>query len=245
MQPRNMTSIGGGVGEITVTAGEMGDAISTIASKLLAADIVTSEGYTALHDEARRLNRSPKATSWSVEIDRENAIIFNETLDETGEIIIPRVSCKGITVEQVQHECPPFAALDVALEIQDSVRKPLSRWHVDWANSSGGISQSGPLVHLQYGGHRPGYRDSDHPLKVPRWCHPPMDILLLCELVAANFYESQWVDLREDQNWCKAISTGQKLCYSAYLRKMLGGLSVSSKTLLHSMWASEWRLVEG
>lgn len=245
MQSRERQNDVRNVAEITVTAGEMAEAISTVATKLLDADIITSQGYTALIEEARRLKVKPEATSWQVEIDRENAIIFTHTFSETGELIIPRISCKGISVEQVQHDCPPFAALDVALEIEDDLRTPLSRWHIDWANATDGKIQSGPLVHLQYGGHRPGHRDTDHPLKVPRWSHPPLDILLLCELVAANFYEQQWEDLREDQNWCKAIATGQRLCYSAYLRKMMDGLSISSKTLLHSMWASEWRSVSG
>lgn len=226
--------------EVSVTAGEMSEAISIVANKLLDVDVVTPLGFTTLIEEARRLNRSPKATSWHVEIGREDAVVFMDTLDETGELIIPQLSCKKISVDQSQHDRPPFAALDIALEIQSKNKDPLSRWHLDWANSNDGIVQSGPLVHLQYGGHRPGYRDTDHPLKVPRWSHPPMDILLLCELVAANFYEEQWELLREDQNWCKAIATGQKLCYSAYLRKMAGGLSISSRTLLHTMWASEW-----
>lgn len=245
MQSRERQSCFRNVDEITVTAGEMAEAIRTVATKLLDAYIVTSEGYAVLFEEARRLQRAPRATSWQVEFDRERAIVFTDTLDEMGEVIVPRISCKGISVKQVQHDCPPFAALDVALEIQNSKETFLSRWHVDWANTTDGITQSGPLVHLQYGGHRPGHRDTDHPLKVPRWCHPPMDILLLCELVAANFYEREWENLREDQNWCRAITIGQKLCYSAYLRKMMDGLSISSKTLLHSMWASEWQPIPG
>lgn len=241
MQLHNRPDLAINIAQVNVTAGEMATAISTIASKLLSTSIVTQEGYAALIEEVRRLNRAPQATSWNIEIDRDDAIVFEATLDERGGLIIPRISCKGISVEQVQHDCPPFAALDVALEIHDDLRNSLSRWHVDWANSTDGEIQSGPLVHLQYGGHRPGQRDTDHPLKVPRWCHPPMDILLLCELVTANFYEEQWEELREDQNWCKAIGIGQKLCYSAYLRKMTEGLSTSSTTLLQSMWASEWR----
>jgi hypothetical protein len=224
-----------------ITAGEMSEAINTVARKLLDFNIVTPGGFAALHQEVSHLKRSPCATSWQVTIDRENAVIFNTTSDERGQRITPQISCKGISVEQSQNELPPFTALDIALEIHDDTRNSLSRWHVDWANSTDEISQPGPLVHLQYGGHRPGHRQNDHPLKVPRWCHPPVDILILCELVAANFYEDKWEQLREDLNWCKAIAVGQRLCYQAYLRKMTDGLSISSKTLLHSMWASEWR----
>ena len=233
-------AVAAGVAEATVTAGEMAGAISTVAHKLLGESIITSEGFSVLTEEAWRLKLIPVASDWRVEVDWFNAIVFVDSLDETGAIVVPRSSCKGISVQQIQHDRPPFSTLDISLEIEDNLRNPLSRWHVDWANSTAGAYQSGPLTHLQYGGHRPGHRETDHPLKVPRWSHPPMDLLLLCEVVTANFYEDQWHDLREDQNWCSAIATGQRLCYSAYLRKMLAGLSVSSKTMLHSMWASHW-----
>lgn len=235
-----VTALTADVAEAMVTAGDMANALSIVANKLLGESVLTSEGFSVLMEEARRLKRTPNAMNWQVEVGRDNAIVFSETLDETGEIVVPRISCKGISVQQIQHDRPPFSALDISLEIEDNLRNPLSRWHVDWANSTTGEFQSGPLTHLQYGGHRPGYRDSDHPLKVPRWSHPPMDLLLLCEVVTANFYEEKWHDLREDQNWCSAIAAGQRLCYSAYLRKMLAGLSTSSKTMLHSMWASHW-----
>lgn len=226
--------------EVIVTAGEMAEAINTVALKLLASNIITSEGFNVLSEEVRRLKRSPDATSWNMKIDRDNALVFSEAMDKNENIVIPKITCAGMLVEQIQHSRPPFTALDIALEIEDPYRKPVARWHVDWANTKVGSMQPGPLVHLQYGGHRPGYRDSDHPLKVPRWSHPPMEVLLLCEVVAANFFEEEWDLLREDRNWCSAIATAQKLCYTAYLRKMVSGLSVSSKTLLHTMWASTW-----
>lgn len=228
------------VGEVIVTAGEMAQALSVVANKLLAVHVIKSEGFNVLIEEVRRLKRIPDSTSWRIEIDRDDAVVFAETLDTNGDIVVPRITCAGISVEQIQHNNPPFTALDLALEIEDSHRNPVSRWHIDWANSKDFSMQPGPLVHLQYGGHRPGHRATDHPLKVPRWSHPPMDILLLCEVVVANFYEEEWEQVREDPNWCLAIALGQKLCYTAYLRKMLVGLSISSKTMLHSMWASEW-----
>lgn len=228
------------VGDVTVTAGEMGKALHAVALKLLNAKVVTQNGYSVLSNEASRLKRNPGATSWRMEIDRANAVTFEDTLSHDETIIKPRITCAGISVEQVRHDRPPFTALDIALEVEDENRNPLSRWHVDWANGEGDNIQHGPLVHLQYGGHRPGHRATDHPLKLPRWSHPPMDVLLLCEVVTANFYPDEWESLREDPSWCDAIGTAQRLCYSAYLRKMAAGLSISSKTLLHSMWAKRW-----
>jgi hypothetical protein len=228
------------VAEGIVSAGEMAHALNAVATKLLETDIITSAGFAAISAEVSRLRRDPSATSWEVEIDRDNPVVFSELFDDDGEIITPRITCAGIKVTQLGNNRPPFTAMDIALEVEDSHREPVSRWHVDWANETDGVVQSGPLVHLQYGGHRPGHRATDHRLKIPRWSHPPMDILLLCEVVAANFYEEKWEYLREDASWCASIAIGQKLCYSAYLRKMSAGMSISSRTLLHSMWASKW-----
>lgn len=227
--------------EETFEAGDMGAAIEIVARKLLEFDILTDAGHQVLAEEGRRLKAAKKSTSWSIFVDRDNAIVFRETFDKNGDIVTPRITCPGIYVKQDDHSRPPFSALDIAIEIDDENLTPVARWHVDWANESDAGCQPGPLVHLQFGGHNAGFRELDHPLKVPRWCHPPMELILMCEVMAANFYEEEWESLREDQNWCSAISLGQRFCYSAYIRKLNAGLSISSKSILHSMWASEWR----
>lgn len=226
--------------EVTISAGEMARALKVIAYKLNEWHLIDQESFSVLLGESSRLQRDRDATSWSLDIDRDNPVTFAESKDKNGNVIIPRLVCKGISVAQDQHELPPFLALDIAIEIDNVKREPVARWHVDLANEKESEMQPGPLVHLQYGGHNKGYRDKDHPLKEPRWCHPPMEVILLSEVVVANFHPEFWEELREDANWCDAISVGQKLCYTTYLRKMLNGLSISSKTLLHSMWASHW-----
>lgn len=222
-------------------AGEIGESIETVATKLYEFNIITDSGYGVLYEEGRRLKVARKATSWDIFVDRDNAIEFRETCDKNGDGIIPRITCPGISVVQDDCSHPPFKALDIAIEIENRDREPIARWHVDWANTNNEVTQSGPLVHLQYGGHNAGHRDLDHPLKVPRWCHPPMDLVLMCEVMAANFYEEEWEELREDQNWNVAVSIAQRFCYSSYFRKFSSGLSVASKSILHSMWATEWK----
>src|SRR5690606_20304373 len=123
--------------------------------------------------------------SWQVVIPPDSPVTFKQSLDKNKKPVIPRLSC-AIQVEQRQHELPPFQTLDIAIEIVCPEKIPVARWHVDRANFQDGIAQSGPLVHLQFGGHNAGYRHLDHPLKEPRWCHPPMDLILLCELIVAN-----------------------------------------------------------
>jgi len=228
--------------EITICAEEMANALSIVAHKLNHWNLINQEGFSVLLSEVARLQRQRTATSWGIDIDRETPVVFAQAEDKNGNAIYPRLVCAGITVKQDQHDRPPFSALDIAIEVNNPDRLPIARWHVDLANAKETEMQPGPLIHLQYGGHVHGHRELDHPLKEPRWCHPPMEIVLLCEVIVANFYPDYWELLREDMNWCQAISVGQKLCYSAYLRKMLTGFSVSSKTLLHSMWASDWAL---
>jgi hypothetical protein len=223
-----------------IKASDAAKALSTIANKLLEGDIVQPEGFAVLQRIAYDVARGKDAESWRIEIDRGEKLLFSKTTDKNGKPITPSIVAAGICVDQSRKNTPPFSALDIAIEIDDAQNAPVARWHLDLANEQNGTVQSGPLFHLQFGGHQHGYRHLDHPLKVPRWCHPPMEVALLCEVVAANFFTEHWVEIREDPNWCQSISLYQKLCYSSYLEKLSACLSVSSSTALNAMWAANW-----
>lgn len=223
-----------------VTASEMADAIDVAATRLIEAEIVEPEGFHVLSQLSRRIRRSTNSEAWTIEIDRGEPLLFVKARDKRGRSVVPRIVAAGIRVDQERPDRPPFTALDIALEVHDEDAVPVARWHFDLANINDNGPQAGPLFHLQYGGHHHGHRELDHPLKVPRWCHPPMDVLLLCEAVAANFYGDAWSDIRDERNWCAAIALSQTLCYSAYLRRLADCLSVSSSTALNRMWAGNW-----
>lgn len=225
---------------MTISAAEAGDAMAAIAATLERHGIVEPEGFSVLSRLARELKLKKDAVCWSVEVDRGAPILFKRTTDEKSRGVKPRIVAKGIEIKQGDGVVLPFSALDIALEVDDDTSSPLSRWHLDLANKIDGVHQSGPLTHLQFGGHYHNERERDHPLKVPRWCHPPMEVALLCEVVVANFYEENWLELREEANWCQAISLYQQLCYRHYLEKMTKSLSISSTTALSGMWASTY-----
>jgi hypothetical protein len=225
---------------MTISAAEAGNAMSTIATTLERHNIVEPEGYSVLSRLARELQLGKDAVAWLVEVDRGAPILFKRTKDEKSRWVKPRIVAKGIEIEQGDGSALPFKALDIALEVNDDASEPLSRWHLDLANKPDGVPQSGPLTHLQFGGHHHDNREQDHPLKVPRWCHPPMEVALLCEVVAANFYEEEWLGLRDEPNWCQAISLYQRLCYKHYYERMTNSLSISSSTALSGMWASTY-----
>ncbi len=168
---------------------------------------------------------------------------MSPTRDKNDKWVVPAIVSDGIHIRQSEAALPPFDKLDLALEVSDEADGPVARWHLDLANRKTGKEdewQPGPLIHLQYGGHIHNARHLDHPLKVPRWCHPPMEVVLLCEVVAANFYERQWLELREDSNWCRSVSVFEQLCYTDYAAKLQSALATSTRTALNSMWAGTW-----
>jgi len=224
-----------------ITAESAGDALSVVAIKLLESEIVEPEGYAVLSRISEELKRHKNAVSWVTEVDRGDPIRFVKHQDRGGKTIAPAIIAKKITVDQKERKTPPFTTLDLALEIDDDQGNPVSRWHLDLANAHGGVAQSGPLIHLQYGGHHHAAGHFDQPLRTPRWCHPPMELALLSEVVAANFYEAKWIDMREDPRWCQAIALFQRLCYQHYAQRLTMSLSQSSTTTLNTMWASAWR----
>lgn len=226
---------------MTITAESAGGALSVVATKLLEIEILEQEGYAVLSRISGELKRHKQAVSWVTEVDRGAPIRFVKHQDRGGKTITPSIIAKKIMIDQKERKTPPFTSLDLALEIDDEQGNPISRWHLDLANAPGGLSQSGPLIHLQYGGHHHGAGHLDHPLRTPRWCHPPMELALLSEVVAANFFEDQWIEMREDPSWCQAIALFQRLCYKHYAERLATSLLQSSTTTLNTMWASAWR----
>jgi hypothetical protein len=220
-----------------LNAEDAGHALRVIADKLLGATILTAEGAAALRDESFRLTKLRKGTSWTTRIARERAIVFERVHDKDGAEVTITLSAECISVDQGIAACPPFASLDAAIFITDAAGAPVCRWHLDRANAG----QQGPLFHLQMGGHLPGFRDRELPIAEPRWCHPPLELGLLCEVISANFFAAKWIrSVREDPAWCSAIQSLQKLCYTDYVNRLSQALAISDSTALARMWNGRW-----
>lgn len=222
-----------------VNAKDAGYALAVVARKLDNAGILTNEGAALLGREGRRIAGLNDRQSWDLLIDPDHPVKFAWTRDKNGEHIQPLLSA-NMLVDQSLEGRPPFAALDIAIQFDDLENVPVARWHLDLASGHGEGFQPGPLFHLQFGGHQRGYRELDHRLKVPRWCHPPMEAALLSEVIAANFFEDQWLELREDVVWCEAISQFQRLCYPSYFNKIAAALAAPRSTVLKEVWAGDW-----
>lgn len=225
----------------TTSAKEMRNVLRSIANILKQYSIITESGFASLIGAADQLLKFRNESAWQLSIERETPIEFQvveNIYNETDPVSIILCS-EGINIDF--NKKFPFIDLDICIVIRNLDEEPVSRWHFDLANKQDEeLMQPGPLTHVQFGGHNPGFRHLDHPLKIPRWNHPPMDIVLLCEAVVSNFFPNKWDLIREDTTWCDAISTSQRICYSSYLEKMIKTLGCRSTTILHEMDANIW-----
>ncbi|MDO7226654.1 hypothetical protein Q5M53_10410 [Acinetobacter baumannii] len=223
------------------TAKEMREALASVANILKEHEVITEAGYLSLMDVTQQLRRFKNNSAWQISIERETPVEFelvDKIYKETEPVTIELSSeCISVDFEKTF----PFINLDICIVIKNLDEEPVSRWHFDLANKKeSGMMQSGPLTHVQYGGHNPGFRHLDHALKVPRLNHPPMDIVLLCEVVVSNFFPSKWDLIRENPSWCDAVSTCQRICYSDYFKKIIQTLGCRNTTILHEMDANIW-----
>jgi hypothetical protein len=189
----------------------------------------TAQQLEALNDE----------TTWAYEVGKaapiEFAPIHNKKL---GREVKPHLYT-NIQVKKTTDAGVCFGHLELSLDIKDMEGKILVRQHVDLANFDDAHLQPGPLFHLQFGGHTPGQeRNLEVPIKEPRWLYFPMDIVLLCEVIVANFYPDQWESLKRLPAWRDPILASQRFCIEPFVRALTEKISVSSRTLLDHFWVS-------
>jgi hypothetical protein len=225
-----------------IKAADAGDALQAIANKLRDANVIEPEGLNTLLRVSRDLKAKKRSRNWQLDVDRGAPIRFRQGTTSDGVQVRPKIDFARIHVNQDHTVRPPFDSLDLAIILEDDSGKSMSRWHIDQANSDASGVQAGPLFHLQFGGRNNGLdRSEDHPIKEPRWCHPPMELALASEMIVANFFDKAWQSLREDPSWCKNIRLFQTLCYESYLVRLQRCLDApSGSTMLRDVWASNW-----
>jgi hypothetical protein len=225
-------------------ASEMAEVLRTFCSFLSRNKIIEQVGHSNVSHACNMLTGKAKTWRYSVEpsMPLKFCSIYNPQLDK---LIYPIIYSKLAHSEEMtaHHLLPPFTELVSTLEIREAESGALvHRWHIDLANKNKTSMsyQDGPLYHLQVGGHSPGGdRINDFKVKEPRWLHPPMDIVLLCETIIANFYEDQWNTIKNQQTWTECIHFSQQLCYEIYFNKISDSLT-RRQSVLSNLWAASW-----
>ena len=97
------------------------------------------------------------------------------------------------------------------------------RCHFDRANvGDNGEPQRGPRFHVQFGG---APRADEAPwlsgvIDLPRLPVPPMDAVLACDLIAANFYPDVYKGLIEDFQWRSVVRRSERMLRAYYQRSI-------------------------
>jgi hypothetical protein len=120
-------------------------------------------------------------------------------------------------------------------EIYDKLTdgRVMLRCHFDFANPG----QPGPTYHIQFGGNARQDELCWFPeaLKLPRLAYPPMDLILVCQLVAANFYWGHYDEFRQVPEWKTIVRQSQKCMLRGYYG-MCSQVIEQDQILLDRLW---------
>ena len=118
-------------------------------------------------------------------------------------------------------------------QINANTGRVMLRLHFDLANKG----QLGPKYHLQVGGkpHDDEFHWFPDSLGVPRILHPPMDLVLATELIAANFYRKDYEKFKREAPWVDSMRTSQEYLLAGYFDQATRALK-DKKSLLDTFW---------
>jgi len=114
-----------------------------------------------------------------------------------------------------------------------AVGRVISRFHFDKANRG----QPGPEFHLQIGGKAEPYELCWHPesVKVPRLAHPPLELFLACQLVAANFFPREYAEIKQRSEWLGELRWQQASLLRDHYQRCLNAID-AKESLLDALW---------
>ena len=122
-------------------------------------------------------------------------------------------------------------------DIPSNTGRVMLRMHFDLANPA----QAGPKYHVQIGGNQRQEEFHWFPqsLSVPRLLHPPMDLVLASEMIAATFFPDDYKEIRRESSWVHSIRTSQMHLFSGYLAQATDAMSKET-SLLEALWNVPW-----
>lgn len=221
-----------------ITASGMATRLRQLHRLLVDEKLLENDAASVIDKVAIKLETQGKRPDWNYSITPSDPLRFISVNTRKVKNIQPVLQTKLCVTKTPQEGITgSFSELNSTLELH-SDGAVLDRWHVDLANDN----QAGPLVHLQHGGHSSGNtsRHSESKLSIPRWMHPPMDIVLTSELVVANFFPDHWNRLRKNPTWVSLVRDAESYCYNDYFSQIGTHFSNSSskKTMLQRFWVT-------
>jgi hypothetical protein len=197
--------------------------------------------------DTKKKKKKKTAMRWRLTISREHPLRFKRSLVD-GRLVQADLSCviswdDGLKSQDLLLRLWSF---DEGICFREDLDAPLirtrlptpparviARYHFDKANPG----QDGPIYHLQYGGNATDAELFWHPepFKWPRILHHPMDLVLACEMVAANLFASEYRKIAKDPSWVAAVRESQAWLVDGYYKTCATALS-SGKSLVEALW---------
>ncbi|MEW6663806.1 MAG: hypothetical protein AB1512_01125 [Thermodesulfobacteriota bacterium] len=202
---------------------------------------VLLEYVVRLHDVAQQARRNRQ---WVWTIPRERPLTFRENEQRLQVDLAGKIAGEGDNVVEVRTLMRVWS-LDSSMcyrvgidsvEIEEKLRRigrrVLVRYHFDCR--AGNATRPEPFYHLQVGGNAVEDENCWFPIRldIPRFHFPPMDIVLLCELVLVNFFDQQSEDLRKKPEWVSLVRKSQEAFQGRYFQEFFSILKDETNTLL-------------
>lgn len=191
-----------------------------------------------------RHGKKGKRIKWQFFIPRERPLRFKENGDRFEVDLAGSIKGEGDDVGEVntllrvwsldRKLCyrPGIDSDEIRERFDKSGKRVIVRYHFD--RRAPNVKKPEPIYHLQVGGTALGDENSWFPkqLEVPRFHFPPMDIVLLCELVLVNFFHEQSENLRKKPEWVSLVRKSQLTFQLRYFGEFSSWLKDHNNTLL-------------
>jgi len=201
------------------------------------------ERVSLLRNLTRRGKKS-KRIKWRFSIPREHPLRFKENGDRFEVDLAGSIEGEGGDVGEVNTLLRVWsldrklcyrAGIDsdeIRERIDKSRKRVIVRYHFD--RRAPNVKKPEPIYHLQVGGIALGDENCWFPkqLEVPRFHFPPMDIILLCELVLVNFFHEQSENLRKKPEWVSLVRKSQQTFQLRYFGEFSSWIKDHNNTLL-------------
>lgn len=184
---------------------------------------------------------------WQFLIPRESPITFKENSDRLQADVTGIIEGEGDEVKEVRtllrvwslNEALCYrAGIDaeqVKAKFDQTGRRVIARFHFEPRATH--IASPEPIYHLQVGGVALENENCWFPkqLEVPRFHFPPMDIVLLCELVLVNLFPKSSRNLREKPEWKRLVVKSQNAFQGSYFNKFCSYVNSTTDTILGNL----------
>ncbi len=185
---------------------------------------------------------------WNIKITRDEAITFKET--KVNDVSLQADICCDISGESnkiKEHNIilriwsadedicyrDDFDSKSIKESLETKGwKRTMVRFHIDKKDEN--TTKEEPMHHLHLGGNPAKNEFFWFPedINIPRFPYPPLDIILLSELVLVNFFPKKSRDLRKKTEWRSLIRKSQELFIKKHIENWNRYLNREKNTLL-------------